>query len=185
MLKVKCSSSPFWTHPDQPWAPRRSHERVTCMSSHGAQGDLKPFQVLLQLPRGQELWIGFSLLAFRLEAVLSVLLSAVQPLEWPLVIPVPFHSPIQETTPGTRILSSTLLSWTHQAAHPRCWPQPLPLPHRPLASLSSLHLRRPRDLGAATHPARPRLPQDPTAQTMPSACWMRSCSAWVRPGGRL
>lgn len=117
----------------------------------------------------------------RLEAALRVLLPSVQPLEWPLISPVPLHSPIQETTPGTKALSSTLLSWTHQAAHPQC--RPRPLPHRPPASLSSLHPPRPQALGAATHPVMPRPPWDPTAQAMPSACWTRSCSAWVCPGG--
>lgn len=112
------------------------------------------------------------------EAVLRVcLLLCSQPLEWPLIIPVPIQ---ETTTPVTKALSLTLLSWRHQAARPQCWRLRPP----PLASLSSLHPHRPRDLGAASPPARVRPPPGPTAQAVPSVCWMRSCSAWVRPRGR-
>lgn len=106
---------------------------------------------------------------------------ALHPVEWPLIISVSY-SPIQETTtPVTQALSLTLRSWMRQAAQPQCWPQP---PTHPWASLSSHHHPSPQDLGAAAHPARLRPPQGPTPPTMPSACWMRSFSAWVRPGGR-
>lgn len=87
---------------------------------------------------------------------------------------------IQEvTTPVTKAPSSTWQRWMHQAAGPQCSPQP----PRPWAFLSSRHPRRPQGPGAAAHPARPRLPQGPAPAT-PSACWTRSCSAWVCVGGR-
>ena len=92
----------------------------------------------------------------------------------------PLPSSIQETAiPATKALSSTLLRWMPQAAHPQRWP-PLP-PAR--ASLSSLRPPRPRALGAATWLASRRRPPGPAARATPSACWTRSCSAWVRPRG--
>eukprot|EP00069_Balaena_mysticetus_P001511 bmy_15334T0 len=91
--------------------------------------------------------------------------------------PQPFLTLKESTAPVTKALSLTLPSWTRRAACPQCWP-PRPAPR---ASLSSLRPPRPRDPGAATRPARPRRPRDPAAQATPSACWTRSCSAWVSP----
>lgn len=156
--------------------PPPSRERLACKSSHRAPGDSEPFSEARSCGEG--------FLCLLLSGVVRAggcadSSASVQPLEWPLISPIRLHSPIQETTPGTKALSSTLRSWTHQAAHPQCRPRP----HRPLASLSSLRLPRPRALGAATHPATRRPPRVSPAQVMPSACWTRSCSAWVGPGG--
>lgn len=108
------------------------------------------------------------------EAVLRVLL----PLRSPGGAPsdsCPLLLSIQET----KALSSTLPRWRCRAARPQHWPPPLPA----RASLSSLRHPRPQALAAATHPASLRPPQGPAARATPSACWTRSCSAWVRPVG--
>lgn len=89
------------------------------------------------------------------------------------VIPCPLLLSIQET----KALSSALPGGGAMA-RPQHWPPPpagsgIPvLPPPPQAS----------GPGAATHPASLR-PQGPAARATPSACWTRSCSAWVRPVG--
>ena len=79
----------------------------------------------------------------------------------------------------TKALSLTLPRWRCRAARPQRWP----LPPLAQAFLSSPRLPRPRALGAATRPASLRAPQGPAARATPSACWTRSCCAWVRIGG--
>ena len=138
---------------DPPDSPSPQHPAHVQCQPTGPEG----------LPR-PGLWTGLSPPAFSFQSAqprcLWSRLPAVQPLVWSLIIPVPFHSLIQETTTlATRVRSSTWRSWMHQAACPQCWHRP-PL-HLPRASPFSLHPPRPQGLEAAAPPARWKPPQGP------------------------